>query len=133
MHFDRLFTILTLLFCIIAAVITLGVMIYQGQGSYLGIWWWLLFLLFGDYAIAPYIAIGVITLRIKGTNIQFRTPLLAVIIMASFGLYAYYDVFFVHLDAQSGLLFLFIPAFQWFGVLATASINNWLRKRHSNP
>jgi hypothetical protein len=134
MRVNRLLTILTLLFCIIAAIITLGVMIYQGQESYLGIWRWLLFLFFGAYAVAPYIAIGVITLKIKGTDIQlFITPLLAVIIMTSFGLYAYYDGFFVHLDAQSGLLFLFIPAYQWLGILATVGMNNWLRRRHLNP
>ena len=55
------------------------------------------------------------------------------IAVSGFGLYIYTVAFFVKPDAQSGLVFLFIPLWQWIGALAGLGVAWLIERRTATP
>ena len=78
-------------------------------------------LLFFVWALSPVIVLACIAFRSVGTagKVIDLLRLAAACALAIFGAAAYQDGFFGgHPDAQSGLLFVFVPLYQWFAVAA---------------
>ncbi|MEE9523684.1 MAG: hypothetical protein V3V59_02920 [Thermodesulfovibrionales bacterium] len=100
---------------VLASVITLSLMVYAGQGWEQGIVWWLGFLAFGIWAISPYCFMTISHYLLINNNKQSIVFLVSSILIILFGMFIYYDGFFIHIDAQSALLFIFIPLYQWIG------------------
>jgi hypothetical protein len=99
----------------LAAVITLGLMIYAGQGLKHGIAWWLGFLAFAGWTISPYGFLIISSYLLVNNTKQSVVLLICSILIILFGMVIYYDGFFIHIDAQNALLFIFIPLYQWIG------------------
>lgn len=97
-----------------SAVYTLGLMIYVGSG-------WeqitdLLFdIVFGVWAVAPYCYLLVRNRKQSESIRELLILLIGSVLITVLGLFVLYDGFFIHPDAQSGLLFIFIPVYQWIG------------------
>jgi hypothetical protein len=95
----------------VGAIATIGLMIWEAQWN-TGLIEWLMVAGFAVWAGSPYVTLAVL-------NALSRSPASRLILLAGSlvivggGLPAYYDAFFVHLDAQSGLVFVFIPLYQW--------------------
>ena len=68
------------------------------------------------WAVSPYLYLAVLTkaARQKGASIAV---LLVSVLAAVFGIGALVDAMFIHLDAQSGLVIVFAPLWQWVFLL----------------
>ena len=75
-------------------------------------WWWLLGLVFFAWDAVPFIGLALIN-RFLSTGIVTKGILLiAAFVIACGGSFILYNAFVTHLDAQSGIVCLFIPFFQ---------------------
>ena len=79
-------------------------------------------IIFGIWAIFPYVILLFLIYKSdkypKASGVAFAGTLILVL----FGVSTLIDGFFIHLDAQSGLLFLFIPFWQLIGSCILALI-----------
>ena len=75
------------------------------------------------WAISPYLILAIILQSFRknpySLNVAFYGALL--ILLSSFALLI--DAFFIHIDAQNALLFLFLPICQWLAILILALIS----------
>ncbi len=109
---------------LVAALASLGIMVYSADLSHPLLW--LVSLVFGAWVVSPYWFLFRTLSKGEPNLVRERAVLLLSIGLACFGLSIYYDGFFVHLDAQNGLLFLFIPLWQWVAVgLVLWGLNFW--------
>ena len=69
-------------------------------------------LIFAAWVAAPYVVLLHATTRSAADALHGWVLLLATIALAAFGLAIYYDAMFVHLDPQSGIVFLVVPVWQ---------------------
>lgn len=69
-------------------------------------------LIFWVWAIIPYLTLTFANKYFTKTKTAENLVLSAVVITVWGGLFIYYDAFHVHLDAQNGLLFIFLPVCQ---------------------
>ena len=67
------------------------------------------------WAVSPYGAFALLCLAVRNRPIAARISAVGSILAAAFGMVALIDGFFFHLDAQNGLLFIFVPLYQWAG------------------
>jgi len=77
---------------------------------------------FGAWAIFPYLILSLLLLISDKTRLQSIVAFVGSLILVLFGVGALFDGFFVHLDAQNGLLFIFIPIWQLIGGFILALI-----------
>ena len=117
---SRAITSLSVCLAILASVVTFGIMLYAGEPS--SIEWWFAALFFAAWGVSPYACLAIISVRVREKGVASLVSLIGVCALAGFGLYAYLDGFFVHLDAQNGLLFVFIPFLQWVGCVLVGAI-----------
>lgn len=99
----------------LGAVATLGFMLYAGEPHRLV--WWGLFAVFGAWALLPYL---VLHRRLRGTDgpkLVHGVLLVAALLLTGFGFAVFLSAFFLEPDAQSGLVVLFIPIWQWVGLI----------------
>jgi hypothetical protein len=97
---------------LLGALSTLLIYIYAGSNPRsLGMW--AFSILFGAYVISPYIALTSFNNKIKDSLVKAILCLITSFFIVMFGALIYYYGFFIELDAQSGILFLFVPAFQF--------------------
>jgi hypothetical protein len=119
----------------IGALSTIGLMLWEARWNS-GVIEWLIVAGFAFWAAGPYVALGVLNILSK-SRVGRLLILVVSLLTVGLGLAEYYDAFFVHLDAQSGLVFVFIPLFQWgvTGLLLSAwavlEVRRMLMKRKS--
>ena len=106
---------------LLAALLTLGLLIYLGRGSRslarcIGI------VMFGAWGIAPYSGIATASLKMRRTSLEACMVLVGGLAIITFAGFVYHNGFFVHPDAQSGILFVFVPVYQWVGVAVALAI-----------
>lgn len=89
-------------------------------------------LLLTGWAVSPYVAFLVLYLTVCADGgpaawVGAVGSWLAV----AFGVAAFVDGFFIHLDAQNGLLFIFVPLYQWaaFGCVALVTFFAAMRRK----
>jgi predicted RNA-binding Zn-ribbon protein involved in translation (DUF1610 family) len=116
----------TMLISAASAVFTLGMMTYASKPwrmastQFVG---WIGFMLgFGLWAISPYVMLGLKSRKRNYTARQSITFLVGIILLAAFGVYGILDTMFIHPDAQGALIFVFLPGWQWIGVVVTIGI-----------
>ncbi len=113
---------------LLAAFASLGIMVYAADLSHPLLW--LLSLVFGAWVVSPYWFLFNTSLKGEPNLVREIAVLLLSIGLACFGLSIYYDGFFVHLDAQNGLLFLFIPLWQWVAVgVVLGGLSFWMNRK----
>jgi hypothetical protein len=114
---------------VVGTLVTLGFMIRAGEpGEW---WWWPLFLPFATWSLAPYAAVAHV-LRRRTSGLASRGAVcLAAALLAGTTAYVLYSAFVVHLDPQSGLVFLFLPLWQLLGVAPILWVAQWLARREA--
>ena len=110
-----------------ATLFTIAMMIYAGHGWEKGINWWAITCLFGAWAISPYIGIVGFSRTWSEDHKERITRLLGFILVIAFGIIVLIDGFFIHSDAQNALLFVFLPIYQWIGIVIVLAIGASLR------
>jgi hypothetical protein len=71
----------------------------------------------GAWAVFPYVILFLLLLISDKNRTQSVVAFVGSLLLVLLGVGALYDGFFIHLDAQNGLLFLFIPLWQLVGSL----------------
>ena len=95
-----------------------GIMLFAGGGlprdaASLGFLAW---------ALLPYLPLALMS-RVRTGSLTFAILLAAGSLgVVGFGLFVYVYAFLIELDAQSALVFIFVPLYQWAGVLVTAAV-----------
>lgn len=79
--------------------------------------------LFTLWAISPYGGFMALTLRRRRSQAVSWILAGGALVAVLFGVGALVDGFIVHLDAQSGLLFIFVPLWQWVGWIPFALLS----------
>ena len=84
---------------------------------------------FGMWAAAPTLLLLWYVLRRVNLAGQALAALVGSCLVAAFGASVYFDGFVAHPDPQSGLLLVFVPVYQWVGVVITLICAAWLVRR----
>ncbi len=109
-----------------AAFFTFLMLIYAGRGWEQGIGWWGGTCLFGAWAISPYLGIVGFSRTSDENKKQRITRLVGLTLIVAFGVLIIIDGFFIHSDAQNALLFVFVPIYQWVGIVIVMGISSFL-------
>ena len=70
---------------------------------------------FGLWVVSPFVFLLHATRRFAGNRTRDIGLLLVSLATALFAAIVYYDAYFVSLDAQGALVFIFVPLWQWVG------------------
>lgn len=98
-----------------AAVATVGILIYSFETGDFGAWLW--FALFTAWNLSPWVALAVLAWSIRARRAPSVAVLLGVAILAVWAVYTLYDTTVAHVDPQSGLMFVLLPALVWIGII----------------
>lgn len=101
---------------------TVGLMIAVSEPRALGAGGLAVLAAFGLFAVAPYAALAMVARRLTGRAEGWAALITALLIALPAGA-IYVLGFFVQPDAQSGLLFLFVPIYQGLAGLAAVLIS----------
>lgn len=104
------------------AIFTLGLVVYASEAWRAGLDRWLLVSPFALLAISPYLALWRIARRVRADIVRSRIALAVAVLITAPAVWFYVLGFFVHSDPQSGLLFLFLPVYQFLAGGAAAMI-----------
>ena len=89
---------------------------------------------FGLWVVSPFVFLLHATRRFEGNRTRDVVLLLVSLATALFAAFVYYDAFFVSMDAQSALVFIFVPLWQWVGAAASvAAMDGWAWWRRRRP
>ena len=100
---------------------------YQDPMGYVGLFGFL------GWAVSAYVAMAGMFRVIKSGRRRSWVRLIGSFVVAGFGVFVIVDTTFVHIDAQGGLVFLFAPVYQWFGVGITAIICSIVKEPPTQP
>ena len=65
------------------------------------------------WAVSPYLAMFIALLVFSRKEILIKTFSVCMFAISLFAGYILFDTMFIHIDAQGGLIFLFLPIYQW--------------------
>lgn len=102
----------------IAATLTIAWHNGDGSGELMAI---------GAWAASPYVGLAALVAWATKDRLSLGIVTVGCLILVAFGLFAFIDGFYFHLDAQNGLLFLFVPFWQWGGLIVMAAIGGLIR------
>ena len=104
---------------ILAAAMVFSIVVcFHGAGSEaLSISWWVAVSPWIAWIVSPYLPL--VLLGRRHVNLaRSATLYILTVLVAGFASQVYFDGFYTHLDAQSALLFIFVPLYQWLAILA---------------
>ena len=90
--------------------------------------WWLGFVLFGAWALVPYGVCAAAGRRVSGGR-EGLVWLGASVLLTGASAAILYDAFVARPDAQSGLVFVFLPLWQLVGLAPFALVARFLARR----
>lgn len=96
-------------------MVTLACMLYAGEPRRPR--WWLGFAPFAAWALLPFLVAGILSFRLRGSPASRRVLLAAAGLLTASTCWLLYVAFIDQPDAQSGLVFLFLPLWQLVGLL----------------
>ena len=109
-----------------AAACCLGLMSYAADLSSGGNFLWAVG--FGLGVVSPFVFLLHATRKFQRNRTRDVLLLLVSLATALFAAVVYYDAFFVSMDAQSALVFIFVPLWQWVGAASSvAALYGWAR------
>lgn len=108
----------------IGGITTLGFMLYAGEPSEPT--WWLLAIPFAAWSVIPYGALAVVARRLGNQQTASRIVLAAAALTSVIAIAALYTTFIAYADAQSGLVFLFLPVWQTVAALPLLGLYRFL-------
>lgn len=106
---------------------TLGAMLYAGQPRS---WRWLVGVSgFAGWAALPWLACGFAVRWLSRSRAASALMLAASALLCAATAWLLVDTLFVHIDAQGGLVFLFLPVWQLVALAPCVGAALWLRGR----
>ena len=113
-----------------SAVATLALMVWAMTFSWSG----LAFVLgLMGWCVSPYVPLAFAAGGMRASRAGAIALLVTTLIVAGAAGIAYVDAFFIHLDAQGALILIFMPVWQWVGVLVGLVVSSLLASRARNP
>ena len=91
-------------------LVVAGIMVYAAAGHYSVGWVVGALFMLAITALPQLIMIGFV--QAAQTQAITRYYIVLQLLLSALALYGYVDGFFIHIDAQSGILFIFIPIYQ---------------------
>ena len=115
-------SILGKLILISAMIFTIAIMVYAAQPwgdnyAYKTYYDYLTLIGYMLWAISPYFMLAIIFHGFRHHPSASLTALVGTVLIVLASAALLIDAFFVHIDAQGGLIFLFLPIPQWFAAL----------------
>ena len=104
---------------------TLGLMLYASDPGDTGLSQWAVVLPFAVLAVSPYLVLARLARGLKHDVAKSRVLLIVALLVTLPAIWFYIQGFIVEPDAQSGLLFVFLPIYQ-FIVGVVAGVAAWL-------
>jgi hypothetical protein len=99
-----------------AAVLSVALLVHAASSEARYASWWIAAAPWMAWIISPYMPLYVFGLRhvnpVRSTILYVLT-----VVVIGFAAQVYINGFFIHLHAQSALLFIFVPLYQWFAIL----------------
>ena len=117
----------TRLLLLVGAAATLGFMAYAGQPGSAS--WWLFFLPFAAWTLVPYALAAAETSRHPSGRGSISVLCAAAAILSGSSIGLLYLAFVAQPDAQSGLVFIFLPVWQSLGLLPFLGVSRILSRR----
>ncbi len=110
-----------------AAAFTICMMIYAAQPwgdnyAYKTFSDYLTLVGFALWAISPYLILTIILQGFRKNKYSTNTAIIGALIIAITSCALLIDAFFIHIDAQNALVFIFLPIYQWVAFLVLALI-----------
>lgn len=129
-----LVTVSTLVLLAGGALATVGMMIYAAQPwgdnyAYQSFAGYLSLLLFMGWAISPYFALMVTTVWLVEPGAGRWMVLAGALLITVFGAWLTIEAIIIRPDAQGGLVFIFLPLYQWLVVAVIVLVGLWLKRR----
>jgi hypothetical protein len=81
------------------------------------------------WCVSPYALIAFVARTPRASASSAIALLATALAVAGFAAVVYVDAFFIHLDAQGGLVFLFVPVVQWMGTAVGIVATHLLDRR----
>ena len=104
---------------------TLGFMLYAGEPS--RPLWWLAFAVFATWGLIPFACVAAVARRFADSRGSLRVLLLAAVLLSIGNAFLLYEAFVAQPDAQSGLVFIFLPMWQLVALIPFLAIARALR------
>jgi len=108
-------------------ITTLGFMIHAGSGNSIGQWF--VGIPFAMWAALPFVVVAVLLRRLAGSRRSEIALLVTAVLLSSSSAFFLYQAFIAHLDPQSALVLIFLPMWQFAGLVPLAAIAFALRER----
>lgn len=118
-----------ILIVLMGVLITWGFMVQAGEPE--NWWWWPLFLPFAAWAAVPYAAAAFASYHFRKVVPALWLLLLAGALLSLSATYLLYEAFVAHPDAQSGIVFIFLPVCQLLGLAPFVIAANFLHNRQA--
>jgi len=120
----------TNLVLVLSVLFTVLIILYAGDPSSAD--WWRDWTRFFGWACLPYGILLFFNNIYRGIYKKDLTLLITTIIVSGFGAFMLIDAFFIHIDAQGGLIFLFLPVYQAIAAIFGGLIGLGLHQRSLN-
>ena len=117
---------ITFILLLVGAVATLGFMVYAGQPGRAS--WWLFALPFAAWTLVPYALVTAETRRHLSNRGSLSVLCAAAVLLSSASIVLLYLAFVAQPDAQSGLVLVFLPLWQSFGLLPFLGVSRILAR-----
>ncbi len=108
-------------------LLTWGFMIAAGTPSRL--WWWAVSVPFATWVAVPYAVVLAAGMRLRSAAPSLWVLLVVAALLSLSAAFLLYQVFVVHLDAQSGIVFVFLPGWQLLGIVPLLFLARFLHRR----
>ncbi len=118
---------ITLALLTVGAVATLGFMAYAGEPGRAS--WWLFALPFAAWTLMPYALVAAEARRHPSNRGSLSLLSVAAALLSGLSIVLLYLAFVAQPDAQSGLVLLFLPLWQSFGLLPFLAASRFLARR----
>ena len=103
----------------VAASVSIGIYMAQPWGdnyAYQDLSGYLFLIVYLAWACSPYAYLVWASRRFKALNVPVVSRFIAALLICIGGIIVLIDTAFIHLDAQGGLIFVFLPLYQWLAV-----------------
>jgi hypothetical protein len=115
---------------ILGFLTSIAFMIHAGEPRILS--WWLLFFPFAAWTLVPYALVVQAARRQPASRSSQTVLLFAAAALLAFGSFTLYEAFVAHLDAQSGIVFVFLPLYELVGLVPLLWVARVLARRSAS-
>jgi hypothetical protein len=113
---------------LLSSLLTLGFLVFAARPWQQAFTEWVLLPGFALWALSPYGGLARLVQRVEGRRYPTRVVLACSVLLGGSAAVPLYLAFVVHPVPQNGLLFVFLPLYQWFAVGVLFLLTWWWRR-----